>query len=540
MLITCALLLAMGLQAAPAPDVPADPVGQAYYLFIQGRVFEDRNDLASAIASFRQALELLPRSAAIHVELANLFAEQNQMPDARTEAEAALAIDPENHDAHRILGWLDLSTLDRASTANSADVLADAITHLEHALSGGPSDAGLRLALGQLYLRQHDTAKAEAMLQQLLAAQPGTPAALRVLAQAYTIDGRTADLDKTLSALDDASPDSVELRVGQIEALEQSGQWSAAASAWGDLIGRDATAAIYRTRYALALANSGKVPEARQMLASITKETPKDISAWYLAAQLEARAGNGAAAEQAARQIAGIDPEDARGPLALAAAKSAQHDYKAAVQALDPRVKAAAKKDVDDGTYAEMVDAMYQAYGQLHDTKRGLALLETAARRVPDDVHLQYELGSAYDERHQYDRAEAVFRSLIGTHPTFAQALNYLGYMLAERGRKLPEAVDLINRALAIDKDNPAYLDSLGLAYYRMGDFEKARDPLERAAAALPKVSVIQEHLGDVYLHLQRYGDAASAFDRALAGDRDDIDPGAVTHKRDQARRAAK
>jgi tetrahydrodipicolinate N-succinyltransferase len=60
-----------------------------------------------------------------------------------------------------------------------------------------------------------------------------------------------------------------------------------------------------------------------------------------------------------------------------------------------------------------------------------------------------------------------------------------------------------------------------------------------RAAAGLPKASVVQEHLGDLYLQIKRYADAAAAFDRALAGDRDSVDAGALTKKRDRARALA-
>jgi predicted Zn-dependent protease len=540
MLYGCLLLFALTMQTAPPAPASApstEAIGQAYYLFLQGRVFEDRDDLASAIASFRQALELLPRSAPIHVELATVFAQQGQIPDAKTEAQAALAIDPANREAHRILGWIDISTLDRTPAASAGPLLTDAIGHLEQSVAGGSADPTVQLTLAQLYLRRNEADKAVATLQQVLTAEPGYPAALRLLAQAYDSAGRSGDAARALAELSAASPDAVEQRVRQITQLEQNRQWESAASAWADLLGRDPGAVVYRTRYALALANAGQLPQARQVLGTVTRDVPRDISAWYLTSQLEARAGNGTAAEQAARQIAAIDPHDARGPLALAAAKAAQKDYKAVVAALEARFQAPTADDVQSGTYAEITGELYGAYSELHDRKHGVAVLEAAARRVPDNVQLQYMLGSAYDQNHEYDRAEAVFRTLIGAHPTFAQGLNYLGYMLAERGRKLPEAVDLITRALQIEKDNPAYLDSLGWAYFRMGAFEKARDPLERAAAALPKASLIQEHLGDVYLQLKRYDQAAGAFDRALAGDRDEIDPQAVAKKRDQARR---
>jgi tetratricopeptide (TPR) repeat protein len=540
MLLSGTLVLAMSLQAQPQAPPTADALGQAYYFFLQGRAFEDQNDLGSAIGSFRQALDLLPGSAEIHVELASLFAQQGQLPDAKTEAQAALAIDPDSHEAHRILGWVDLSTLDTLPPAAAAPVVTDAITHLERAMTGGAVDSSLRLALGQLYIRQKDSAKAIATLEPLVADDADNPPALRMLAQAYLMGGRTADEQKTLKALDDATPDSVELRVRQISAIEEAGQWSTAVQAWGDLLGRDPSTAIYQPRYAIALANAGRVPDAREVLSIITTERPQDISAWYLSAQIAARADDPAGAEAAAQKITAIDPKDARGPLSVAAAAIARKNYRGVITALTPRIATATDDDVQNGMYAQMVSTTYDAYSQLKDQKKGLGVLETAVKRAPEDEDLQYRLGGAYEENKQYDQAEAVFRKLIAAEPNFSGALNYLGYMLADRGKKLPEAVEFINRALAIEKDNPAYLDSLGWAYYRMGEFDKAKDPLEKAAAALPKASVIQEHLGDVYVSLKRYGDAAAAFDRALSGDRDEIDASAVTRKRDQARREAK
>ena len=65
---------------------------------------------------------------------------------------------------------------------------------------------------------------------------------------------------------------------------------------------------------------------------------------------------------------------------------------------------------------------------------------------------------------------------------------------------------------------------------------DRATDPLERAAAADPKSSVIQDHLGDLYFKSKRYIEAAAAYDRALGGDRDGLDADAVTKKRDRAR----
>jgi tetratricopeptide (TPR) repeat protein len=179
------------------------------------------------------------------------------------------------------------------------------------------------------------------------------------------------------------------------------------------------------------------------------------------------------------------------------------------------------------------------AFDQLAQTDRAVDVLEQAVARVPGDRVLAFDLAAAYERDGRTTDAERAFRALIDADPTHADALNYLGYMLADRGQQLDEAVGLITRALALEPSNPSFLDSLGWAHYRLGQLDLALDPLERAAAVLPETSVIQDHLGDVYFGLKRYRDAARTWDRALAGDREGIDVAGVTAKRDRARELA-
>ena len=112
---------------------------------------------------------------------------------------------------------------------------------------------------------------------------------------------------------------------------------------------------------------------------------------------------------------------------------------------------------------------------------------------------------------------------MIAEDPKNADALNSFGYMLAERGQKLDEAVSLVERALAIDPGNGAYLDSLGWAYYKQNRFDQAEAPLREAAAKLPTVSVIQDHLGDLLNKRDLLAEAIAAWEKALDGDGDSI-----------------
>src|SRR5688500_9992634 len=102
MLLVCAVVAASPAFVAQAP---ASARGEAYYLFLHARKLEGEGDIEGAIAAHRRALTLVPDAAEVRAELAGVYARQNRIADAIVEGQAALALDPENREAHRILGF---------------------------------------------------------------------------------------------------------------------------------------------------------------------------------------------------------------------------------------------------------------------------------------------------------------------------------------------------------------------------------------------------------------------------------------------------
>jgi tetratricopeptide (TPR) repeat protein len=147
-----------------------------------------------------------------------------------------------------------------------------------------------------------------------------------------------------------------------------------------------------------------------------------------------------------------------------------------------------------------------------------------------------YVLAQILEAKGDSAGAEASLRELLARDPKDATALNYLGYMFAERGARLDEAVELVQRALQIEPDNPSFLDSLGWAYFQQGKLDLADRPLSDAAAKLPTNSVVQDHLGDLRFKQGRYADAIAAWERSLAGDGESIDRATIQRKLRQAR----
>jgi len=147
-----------------------------------------------------------------------------------------------------------------------------------------------------------------------------------------------------------------------------------------------------------------------------------------------------------------------------------------------------------------------------------------------------HAMSSIQQERGDVKGAEATLRDLVSQDPQDANALNSLGYLLAERGDRLDEAVQLLQRAVKIDPENPSFLDSLGWAYFQQGRLTDADQPLTRAAAQLQSSSVVQEHLGDLRFKQQRFADAAKAWERALSGDGQSVDRAKIEQKIRDAR----
>ncbi len=165
------------------------------------------------------------------------------------------------------------------------------------------------------------------------------------------------------------------------------------------------------------------------------------------------------------------------------------------------------------------VAEFYQQAKRFPDAEQVLA----DARKVqPHDLRALFLLGAVLERQKRHDAAEAVFREALGVEPDSAPVLNYLGYMNADRGVRLEEALSLIQRAVALDPENGAYLDSLGWAFYRLSRFDQAEEQLRRAVAKGSPNAVVLDHLGDV---LQRRGNVREALDywqRALKGEDDD------------------
>lgn len=177
---------------------------------------------------------------------------------------------------------------------------------------------------------------------------------------------------------------------------------------------------------------------------------------------------------------------------------------------------------------------LYSRFDRLEQAEEVLA---DGLERFSGDGSLLFQLAATRERLGRYAEAEKTFRRLIGLEPDHAAALNYLGYMLAERGERLEEAVALVGRALRIEPRNGAYLDSMGWALFRAGQLRQAGSYLLDALKQIPEDPTICDHVGDYYFALGEREKALEYYRKAIELGIDD--PGAVRLKIEEAEKPA-
>jgi tetratricopeptide (TPR) repeat protein len=416
-----------------------------------------------------------------------------------------------------------------------------AIASHKQALSLAPASAEIRAELAGLYARQDRPAEAVEMAEAALEKDPENREANRILGSVFAA---LAEQRQRLKPGDDPAT-YVPRAIGALERARQAGS---------DL-GLDLTLGRL---YLQTKAFDRAIPLLRRVAA----EQPGYTEMAILLATAEEGAGRTADAIATLKASLDENPKSFRGWVMLGELSEKQTawqpaaDAYARAQALNPRLdlsarragallnagNAAAARDLlkDSASAAKPGPVVLYLYATALRQTGDLAGAEEMARRLraaaPDDPRGMYVLAQVLEARKDFDGAERSLRDILQRDPADATALNYLGYMLAERGERLDEAVELVQRALKIEPGNPSFLDSLGWAYYQQGKLDLADPPLSEAASKMPDNSVIQDHLGDLRFKQQRFADAAAAWERSLNGDGDSIDRSKIQSKIQDAR----
>lgn len=159
--------------------------------------------------------------------------------------------------------------------------------------------------------------------------------------------------------------------------------------------------------------------------------------------------------------------------------------------------------------------ALAQIYRDQKNFPKALEVLKTAFQQTPLDDDVAYELAMAYEKLNLLDEMELALKVIIQRNPTYHAALNALGYSLADRNLRLPQAREYIVKALEMAPEDPFIMDSLGWVEFRLGQLKEALAILQKAFALKPDAD-IAAHLGEVMLQLGLKEQALKLWHSAL------------------------
>jgi len=381
--------------------------------------------------------------------------------------------------------------------AGGRDNLDKARTALTEVVAVRTTDIRSLYLLSQAQRRLGDVKEAEASARKVIAQNSKSPWGYYALAEA--LEARR----QYQSVVDELAPVVAENRGKSAETFDVS---------------------ILLPHLGFAYQEIGQHDKAIASFEDARKLSPEDpaIAGYLIEANIAGKKYG--AAVDAARAALAQHPNDLR--LTRLEAQALRHSGKAdqGIALLEEAVK---HHEDDPTAYISLA----QAYSEAERGAQAVKVLQDAQGKFPKDDGIAFELGTVFDKQKRFADAESAFLQVLSRDPDNAIALNYLGYMLAERSERLDESVTYLKKALQVEPENPSYLDSLGWAYFKSDKLDLAESNLKRAADQLKTNSVIQEHYGQVLFKLGRYDEAIAAWTRALAGDGDSIDKADVDKK---------
>jgi tetratricopeptide (TPR) repeat protein len=533
------VLLAATPEGAPRPvRAPVAPGAKAEALrhYAQGRLLEERGEGEAAINEYYRALVNDPGSATIARRISEAAARFGDSDRSLEFARRALAAAP--GDARSL--WLEgvalfeknqresaLAALEAAFRADSENAeYAQALAHVSEEM--GRADVQER-AVRRLVDLRDDDAEAWFQLAALSARRDRFVEAEQALDRTAAINPDRPGLDFLRGwVAEGLGRDSIAVDAYRRHLRGNSGDRSTRQRLVSLLARRGEYAEAFREAQSVTRASNGDLDarfveadlafrsghdrEGRDLLAGLERDAAEDLAALSRLLGLEMLAGRATVALDLADRWAARHPGDARGAMLRARAAAITGRHAEAIE----RAREAVRMAPDSLQSYELAGRVFQGEKRWSGAE---SLWVEAARRFPDAEAVPLQLAFCREQMGDLAGAQRVLRELLARSPGNAEALNSLGYMLADHGQELPEAERLIRRALELEPANGAYIDSFGWVLYRLGRLEEARRELERALALTSGDPVVCEHLGDVYNDLKLKSLARQLYEKSLRGD---------------------
>ena len=522
-------------------------------LFRRGRT----EVLEPAIEELARAVELDPRNVEALSALGQLYTVAQHWEDAARTYQELRALRPDIHGVdlfqaqalanlgrtEEAIDMLQDPSEDPASQFDRLRLLAqlyvsaerydDAIGTYEQAVeltAEGQNRWNLQFTLGGLLIHQSRFAEAEEVLRKVVEGGSTDPEALVELGKAQEGSRHYSTAVESFQEVLRLEPDNLEANYYLASSLRNLGRRDEAIERLHHLLSLTESASSssspadqqrYGTRFRQFLGvlyqETQQHEMAIELFQELCRDQPDDVQAKLGLVYALKEGGRLDEARKLSSELLAQEPEDLNILITHARILSIDGELEAAAQLLKEELRRKQESSPGDEGEEEYYLSVSQLYSEHRHYDRAQQVLEEGLALHPGSQALIFNLGSVFERLNQIASAEGQFRKVLAENPEHAAALNYLGYMLADRELRLEEALGYIERALAQDPHNGAYLDSLGWVYFKLNKFELAEENLQQATKINDRDPTILEHLGDLYLRLGDHSGALNYYRKSVA-----------------------
>jgi tetratricopeptide (TPR) repeat protein len=491
---------------------------------VLGRLYRFANNSVDAEKAYNEAIKADPGSEDALTGLAMLYSD---VGDTRRAIEKLKAVTDKNP-SERTLALLARAYRDLRDFKSAAEAL-------QRAVALAPDDTRLIAELADNLFLCNQLDEALRLYQELAADDARNPMLPLRISEIYRVKRDFAKARESLDKAKSLDPDSLDVRIDEINLLETEGKANEAIASLKGLL--DETAR--KTYSAADAANRATLLDRLGVFYQSAGQFPQAVEAFRQIAPLEAQSAPRAAVRIIETYRAAKDFESARKEADAALKKypnerMVQVTHASLLADLGKIDEAAAEvrglmKGQDDREMQLELAQIYEKGKRWADMAPLLDQAEKLSTSDDDKASVHFIRGAMYERMKKFDAAEAEFRKVLELDSDNAGAMNYLGYMLADRAVRLDEAYQLIKKAVDLDPQNGAYLDSLGWVYYRQGKLNEAEGLLLQALDHIGQDATVHDHLGDVYFKLGKTKDAITQWQASLkvfqTGLQSDSDP---------------
>lgn len=535
--------------APPARDLPAaELTPDVLFQLLVGEIAGHRGDFGVSVGALGRAAQKTrdPRLAE-RAALAALYSRQPK--EALANASLWAELRPASIEAHEAL----------AAALMESGQNDQAVGEFERMLvlagPGGLPQAYLRISatLG----RQADRSAALATMQRLVALRPDQAVAHYALAHLAV---RVGDLDSAMTAIDRAlalNPSWEDAALFKARVLVSRKDMNQVLRYYEDYLDDYPRANGMRLGYARLLVDLKQWNRAREQFKRVVAASPQDADAAFTVALLAMQVDDLGEAEKYLLRTIELQPDNDQARLYLGQLAEQRKRYDDAIQwygeieSDEYRFEAQTRLGVVlanqgrleqarahlqalvPGSEAQRVQVALAEEQILRDARRfkeGFDVLTAALGELPNNTDLLYARALVAEKLDRVDVAEKDLRRILKRDPKNANALNALGYTLADRTTRYKEALGFIEQALALKPDDPFILDSMGWVMFRLGQPKVALMHLEDAYRQRPDPE-IAAHMGEVLWSLGRRDEARKLWAEARLRHPDNEVLGAVIEK---------